>query len=86
LYTGPQNRARHYRVRELAAPLGLSELELFSITADLNHAAVDIDEHTVHAAAHGEYSRSRERSAEFANSNPHEQKSSMMRAALPAPW
>jgi 1-deoxypentalenic acid 11beta-hydroxylase len=57
MYTGPENRARHKRVRELAAPLGLSEQELFRITADLNRAGVTIDEETVHAAARGDYSR-----------------------------
>lgn len=56
-YTGPESRRRRNRVRELAAPLALSELELHAITADLNRAGVDIDEHTVHAAARGEFSR-----------------------------
>ncbi|MGH3781134.1 MAG: phytanoyl-CoA dioxygenase family protein [Pseudonocardiaceae bacterium] len=58
MYTGPENRARHKRVRELAAPLGLSELELFGITADLTRAGVAIDEETVRAAARGDYARS----------------------------
>ena len=38
MYTGPENRARHNCVRELAAPLGFSDLELFSVTADLTRA------------------------------------------------
>ncbi|MFZ2115343.1 MAG: phytanoyl-CoA dioxygenase family protein [Pseudonocardiaceae bacterium] len=56
MYTGPENRARHNRVRELAAPLGLSELELFGITADLTRAGVAIEEETVRAAVRGDYS------------------------------
>jgi 1-deoxypentalenic acid 11beta-hydroxylase len=57
MYTGPENRARHNRVRELAAPLGLSELDLFGITADLTRAGIVINGETVRAAARGDYSR-----------------------------
>ncbi|HZD15368.1 MAG TPA: hypothetical protein VE196_09660 [Pseudonocardiaceae bacterium] len=57
MYTGPENRARHNYVRELAAPLGFSDLELFSVTADLTRAGVAIEEETVRAAARGDYSR-----------------------------
>jgi hypothetical protein len=57
IYTGPENRARHKRVRELATPLGLSEDEVFSIAADLMRAGVTLDEHTVRAAARGDYAR-----------------------------
>lgn len=39
------------------APLGLSDLELFGVTADLTRAGVAIEEETVRAAARGDYSR-----------------------------
>ena len=39
------------------APLGLSDLELCGVTADLTRAGVAIEEETVRAAARGDYSR-----------------------------
>ena len=39
------------------APLGLSDLELCGVTADLTRAGVAIEEETVRAAARGGYSR-----------------------------
>ncbi|WP_020500534.1 phytanoyl-CoA dioxygenase family protein [Sciscionella marina] len=51
IYTGPENRARRARIRELAAPFGLSELQLLAVAADLNRAGAGIDAETVQAAA-----------------------------------
>lgn len=55
MYTDSDNRARRDRVRELAASLGLSEVEQFAVAADLARIGMPIDEHTVRAAARGDY-------------------------------
>jgi 1-deoxypentalenic acid 11beta-hydroxylase len=57
LRTSRENRARLARVRELAAPLGLADHELFRISADLGQAELAVNDETVRAAARGEYAR-----------------------------
>lgn len=56
-YTTPEGQARRERVQELAAPLGLSDEAVNRIFSDLCMSGMDVTEHTVHAASHGEYSR-----------------------------
>jgi 1-deoxypentalenic acid 11beta-hydroxylase len=57
LYTGAENRARRNRIRALAAPFGLSEMDMLGVAAAINRAGVEISEETVRAAVRGEYAR-----------------------------
>lgn len=50
LYTGPENRARRHRVRQLTTGLGLSDQDIYRISAELNRAGSPVDEDTVRRA------------------------------------
>lgn len=52
-----EHRAWFGRIRTLAAPLGLSDQQLYAVAADMARVGVPIDEATIRAAADGAYQR-----------------------------
>jgi 1-deoxypentalenic acid 11beta-hydroxylase len=50
-----EQRARQKRIRQLAAPLGLNDAELFRLAMDLSRAGIEPTEESVRAAARGDY-------------------------------